>query len=116
MTPLKVFPQEAPNKTNVDEVIKKATENDAEMMDINLNNIKYITPAKWEELFNALKANSTVETVSAANCDITDSIVQLLCSCLESNGTIRSVNLESNSVSGERVLDIIKASGNTKGL
>ena len=29
MTPLKLFPAEAPNDTNVDEVIKKATENDA---------------------------------------------------------------------------------------
>ena len=33
------------------QVIKKATENDADMMDINLNNIKFISPAKWEELF-----------------------------------------------------------------
>ena len=29
MTPLKVFPTEPPNNTNVDEVIKKASENDA---------------------------------------------------------------------------------------
>jgi len=116
MTPLKVFPTEAPNNTNVDEVIKKATENDAELMDINLNNIKHITPAKWEALFNALKENSTVETISAANCDITDSIIQLLCSCLENNSSIRSLNLESNSVSGDRVLDIIKSTSNTKGL
>ena len=29
MTPLKLFPAEAPNDTNVDEVIKKASENDA---------------------------------------------------------------------------------------
>jgi len=83
-------------------------------MDINLNNIKNISKAKWEALFGALKDNSTVESFSAANCDITDSIVKLLCDTLETNTSIRQLNLESNSVTGDMVLNIIKSTGNTK--
>lgn len=113
-TPLKFFEPEKPNDTNIDEVIKQATSNDGELMDINLNNIKNISKAKWEALFGALKDNSTVESFSAANCDITDSIVKLLCDTLETNTSIRQLNLESNSVTGDMVLNIIKSTGNTK--
>ena len=50
-----MFPQEAPNSTNIDEVIKKAADNDGELTDINLNNIKYISDEKWAKLFDSLK-------------------------------------------------------------
>jgi hypothetical protein len=46
-----VFPAEAPNNTKIDEVIKKAADNDGELMEINLNNLKFISRAKWEDLF-----------------------------------------------------------------
>ena len=82
-TALKVFPAEAPNNTNIDEVIKQAAANDGELQEINLNNIKYISTEKWEKLFTALADNSMVESLSAANCDITDSICKMLCFCLE---------------------------------
>jgi len=115
-TPLKVFPQEAPNSTNIDEVIKKAGDNDAELTEINLNNIKYISDEKWANLFKSLAENSNVESLSAANCNLTDPICNLLCNCLESNKSIRALNLESNSVSPEMVMDIIKSTINTKAL
>ena len=51
-----VFPQEAPNSTNIDEVIKKASDNDSELTDINLNNIKYISDEKWANLFKVEKS------------------------------------------------------------
>ena len=78
-----VFPAKAPNTTNIDEVIKQAAANDGELQDINLNNIKYISDQKWSALFSALRDNSVVESLSAANCDLTDSIVKGLCDCLK---------------------------------
>ena len=78
-----VFPQEAPNSTNIDEVIKKAGDNDSELTEINLNNIKYISEEKWANLFKSLAENSNVESLSAANCNLTDPICNLLCNCLE---------------------------------
>ena len=80
---LQVFPAEAPNNTNIDEVIKQATANDPELLDINLNNLKYISKEKWSHLFDALKENSVVESLSACNCDLTDTIATFLCECLE---------------------------------
>jgi len=115
-TALKVFPQEAPNSTNIDEVIKKAGDNDGELTDINLNNIKYISDAKWAALFDSLKDNSTVESLSAANCNLTDKMCKLLCQCLENNKSIRALNLECNSVSPDMVVNIIKSTINTKAL
>ena len=82
-TPLKVYPAEAPNNTNIDEVIKQATANDPQLQDINLNNLKYISKEKWTALFSALRDNSTVESLSAANCDLTDTVAKFLCECLE---------------------------------
>ena len=52
---MQVFPQEAPNSTNIDEVIKKAGDNDSELTEINLNNIKYISDEKWANLFKVDK-------------------------------------------------------------
>ena len=78
-----MFPQEAPNSTNIDEVIKKAGDNDSELTEINLNNIKYISDEKWASLFKSLAENSNVESLSAANCNLTDPICSLLCNCLE---------------------------------
>jgi len=115
-TPLKVYPAEAPNNTNIDEVIKQATANDPELQDINLNNLKYISKEKWAALFAALKDNSVVECLSACNCDMTDTIANFLCECLESNKTLRALNLESNSITADMVLSIIKSTANTKGL
>ena len=126
-----MFPQEAPNSTNIDEVIQKASTNDGELTDINLNNIKYISDEKWAKLFEALGGNENVESLSAANCNLTDPLCKLLCNCLEasatfktavylisfqSNKSIRSLNLESNSVSPGMVMDIIKSTIGTKTL
>ena len=64
-------------------MIKKAADNDGELTDINLNNIKYISDEKWRALFACLKENSNVESLSAANCSLTDPLCNLLCECLE---------------------------------
>ena len=85
---VQVYPAEAPNNTNIDEVIKQATANDPELQDINLNNLKYISKEKWAALFAALKDNSVVECLSACNCDMTDTIANLLCECLEVSSSI----------------------------
>jgi len=115
-TQLKVFPAEPPNQTNIEEVITKATNNDCELLEINLNNLQNISHSRWEALFSALRDNNTVEVVQAANCNITDTIALNICQCLEANKTIRHLNLESNSVSAGMVIDIIKSTANSQGL
>lgn len=113
---LRTFPKEAPNATNIEEVTKRALANDTELMEINLNNIHNISKEKWEQLFAALKSNEHVESFSAANCDVTEPIAQMIASCLESNQSIRQLNLESNSVSADMMINIIKSTINSKTL
>lgn len=115
-TKLKEFETPPPNNTNMEDVIKNVAANNGELMEINLNNIHNISREKWEQLFEALKNNEYVESLSAANCDVTDPICAMICSCLEKNQSIRQLNLESNSVSGDMMLNIIKSTVNTKTL
>ena len=57
-----------------------------------------------------------METVTAANCDITDSIGHVIAKCLESNKTLKFLTLDSNSLSGELVIELITATAATKTL
>ena len=59
--------------------------NSSDCMEINLNNIKGITQETWLKFFACLANNSTVELLTAANCDITDTIGAALAECLEQN-------------------------------
>lgn len=113
---LQTYPVEAPNATNIEEVTKRALANDTELMEINLNNIHNISKEKWEQLFAALKSNEHVESFSAANCDVTDPIAEMIAQTLESNQSIRQLNLESNSVSADMMINIIKSTMNSKAL
>ena len=63
-----------------------------------------------------LTRNDQVELVTAANCDITDLIGQDIVKCLESNKAIKFLTLDSNSISGEVVIELIKATANTQTL
>ena len=63
-----------------------------------------------------LSKNDQVETVTAANCDITDSIGHVIAKCLQSNKALKFLTLDSNSLSGDLVIQLIMATAPTKTL
>ncbi|XP_044727233.1 tropomodulin isoform X2 [Chrysoperla carnea] len=110
----KIFPQDPPNKTDVDQTIKQVKDDDHKLIDLNWNNIKNISDEKFEELFNALPSNTHLETLSLTNVGLTDRCALKLAEALEHNNTIRVVNVETNFISPPVIVKLIKALLKTK--
>ncbi|KAM6967993.1 tropomodulin-4 isoform 2-T2 [Aplochiton taeniatus] len=71
--PFKIFPDEAPNSTNVEETLDRILSNDTGLTDVNLNNIKACAEM------------------------------------LQENTTLLSLNIESNFITGEGMMALVKA-------
>ena len=59
--------------------------NESDCIEINLNNIQGIDQETWLKFFAALARNTTVEGLTASNCDLTDTIATAIADCLEQN-------------------------------
>ena len=109
-TPLKSFPQEAPNRTDPEDVLAKVKANDANTKVINLNNVP-VQENIFIEMFDALERNDKLVELYMANTMLTDTAASILASALESNKTLEKINIESNSVSSQTVARIVEAIG-----
>ena len=115
-TELKIFPAAEPNDTDINKVIEQVENNDPDCMEINLNNIQGIPQQKWMKFFDVLTNNRTVELLTATNCDITDTVGNAIADCLDRNKCLKYLTLDSNNISGEMVVKLIKSTANTKTL
>ncbi|XP_059140566.1 tropomodulin-1-like [Physella acuta] len=113
---LKLIPDEAPNMTDVEESIKKLKDNDKELKTLNLNNIKNISIERLIEVCEALKENTVCVRFDMASVGANDRIAKALASSLSENSTLMSVNVESNFISGEAIVELIKAANKTQSL
>ena len=59
--------------------------NESDCIEINLNNIQGIDQETWLKFFAALARNTTVEGLTASNCDLTDTVANAIADCLEQN-------------------------------
>uniref|UniRef100_A0A0B6ZP77 Tropomodulin n=1 Tax=Arion vulgaris TaxID=1028688 RepID=A0A0B6ZP77_9EUPU len=106
---LKLIPDEAPNMTDVEQSIKKLKENDKELKTLNLNNIKNLSLERLVELCESLKKNTVCVRLDMAGVAATDKVGKALAEALGENATLRTLNVESNYITGETIVDIIKA-------
>uniref|UniRef100_A0A8W8NTH5 Tropomodulin n=1 Tax=Magallana gigas TaxID=29159 RepID=A0A8W8NTH5_MAGGI len=102
-------PDEPPNKTDVEESIKRLKDNDSKLTHLNLNNIKNISVERLIEVCETLKTNTTLETLEMASVNMTDKVAKKLAEALSENKTLKVLNVESNFVSGEAIVEIMKA-------
>lgn len=72
--PLKTFPEEPPNTTDVDASLEKLKNNDKELKMLNLNNIKNISLEKLSALGGALKTNTVLEHLTLTSTRATDTV------------------------------------------
>ncbi|CAH1111108.1 unnamed protein product [Psylliodes chrysocephalus] len=105
----KIFPVDPPNMTDTAETIKKVEDDESKFIDLNWNNIKNISDEKMFHLFEALNGNTHLETLSLVNCNLADRHVEKLARAIEENGTLRVVNVETNFISPQGVVRLIKA-------
>ncbi|CAF2989839.1 unnamed protein product [Rotaria socialis] len=109
MEPLKLIPPEPDNMTNVEECIAKAKANDKELTKININNIQGIKPDVLNDLLNAIKDNTHVEVLAMANVGMTDGVGRSLAELIEANSTLKTVNAQSNRLTGAVVAEIVRS-------
>ena len=88
------------NSADIDDVIKRAMDNDQSLTEINLNNIKNISKEKFANLLKALKNNRTAKKVLLANTRMEDCVAFALADVMEGNDVIEVLNVESNFLSG----------------
>ncbi|KAL3884519.1 hypothetical protein ACJMK2_024654 [Sinanodonta woodiana] len=103
------LPMEPPNPTDVEDSLKRIKENDQKLKHLNLNNIKNISNERLIEFSEALTTNTHLETLEMANVKMTDTVAKKLAEGLRGNKTLKILNVESNFISGEVILEILKA-------
>jgi len=99
---------EPPNPTNVEETLKKIKNNDPDLTVVNLNNIKNVPIHTLKEYCEALKFNTSVKSWSLANTRSNDTIATAIANMLETNITLKVINVESNFISCEGVMAIME--------
>jgi len=109
-TPLKSFPQEAPNKTDPEEILVKVKANDPSTKRVNLNNVP-TQENVFIEMFDALEKNDQLLELSLANTMLTDTAAAILAQALENNKTLEKLNIESNSVTPQTIARIVENIG-----
>jgi len=112
----KMFEAEKPNDTDVDAALTSIKDNDPKLKELNLNNIKNISVERLKEFGLALKTNTNLESFSLANTKLTDRAAKAFAEGLADNKTLRSLNMESNYVSGQCIVEILEAIAVHKGV
>ncbi|KAG8001268.1 Tropomodulin-3 [Nibea albiflora] len=100
---------EPPNPTNVEETLQRIKSNDASLTEVNLNNIKNIPIPTLKELAKAMEKNTQVKKFSLAATRSNDPIAVAFSDMLRANKTLRSLNLESNFITGAGVQALVDA-------
>ncbi|KAJ8273637.1 hypothetical protein GJAV_G00103860 [Gymnothorax javanicus] len=110
----RTYPDEPPNTTNAEEMLKRIQGDDRSLTEVNLNNIKDIPIPTLKEIFQAMEKNTSVTSLSIAATRSNDPVAMAVAQMLQTNKTLKSLNIESNFITGEGMLAIVKAlAGNT---
>ncbi|XP_026677753.1 tropomodulin [Diaphorina citri] len=105
----KVYPPEEPNKTDIEDSIRRVKEDDSKLIELNWNNINNVSDEKMEQLFKALPDNTHLEVLSLANTALTDKTAFKLAEALEKSSTLRVINLETNNISPVGIVRLVKS-------
>ncbi|XP_008069975.1 tropomodulin-4 isoform X2 [Carlito syrichta] len=105
----KPVPDEPPNPTNIEEILKRVRSNDKELEEVNLNNIQDIPIAVLTELCEALKTNTNVRNFSLVATRSGDPIANAVADMLRENHSLQSLNIESNFISSTGLMAVLKA-------
>lgn len=105
--PCKTFPDAAPNETDVDSSLKKLKNNDPSLVELNLNNLKNISIERLCEIAESLRTNTHLEKLHMANTRATDKVACAIAGALSDNKTLKYLNLESNYISGQGIINIL---------
>ena len=64
--------------TNHQDVLERLSSDDADLTDVNLNNVSGIEEKKICEIFDSLRKNNNLNRLSLVNCDVSNVIALIL--------------------------------------
>ncbi|XP_028297321.1 tropomodulin-2 isoform X2 [Gouania willdenowi] len=100
---------EPPNPTNVEDTLQRIKSNDASLTEVNLNNIKNIPIPTLKDFAKAMEKNTHVKKFSLAATRSNDPIAVAFSEMLRVNKDLRSLNLETNFITGAGVQALVDA-------
>ncbi|KAM5172945.1 tropomodulin-2-like [Mantella aurantiaca] len=100
---------EPPNPTNVEESLQRIKANDPFLLDVNLNNIKNIPIPTLKEFARALESNTHVKSFSLAATRSNDPVSIAFADMLKVNKALKSLNVETNFITGSGILALVEA-------
>ncbi|MEQ2304432.1 Tropomodulin-3, partial [Ameca splendens] len=100
---------EPPNPTNVEETLQRVKNNDSSLKEVNLNNIKNIPIPTLKDFAKAMEKNTHITKFSLAATRSNDPVAVAFSDMLRENKTLRSLNLESNFITGAGVQALVEA-------
>ncbi|VDP36568.1 unnamed protein product [Heligmosomoides polygyrus] len=105
----KEMPDEPENATDVDQCIQRLEENDEEMQEVNINNMKRVSKERIRKLISAACASKHITKLSMANTAISDSEARGLVELLETSPSLKVLNIESNFITPELLAKLLRA-------
>ncbi|XP_074058061.1 LOW QUALITY PROTEIN: tropomodulin-1 [Macrotis lagotis] len=108
-TQYKPVPDEEPNSTDIEETLERIKNNDPKLEEVNLNNIRNIPIPTLKAYAEALKENTYVKKFSIVGTRSNDPVAYALAEMLKVNGVLKSLNVESNFISGSGILSLVEA-------
>ncbi|KAM3850218.1 tropomodulin-1 [Diretmus argenteus] len=108
-TQYKPVPDEEPNATDVEETLLRMKRNDPDLVEVNLNNIRNIPVPTLKAYASALVENTEVERFSIVGTRSNDPVAFALADMLKVNTTLKSLNVESNFITGTGILALIES-------
>lgn len=97
------------NPIVIDEALEQILNNDPALIEVNLNNKEEISQEILLRFTEALCTNTHVQCFSLANTHADDRVAFAIAKMLRENRLIRNLNIESNFISGQGILAILRA-------
>lgn len=105
---IKMTSRPSGNETNLDSTLEKIRKNCPSVTEVNLNNIENIPKEMLLDYVNALKKNKHVKSFSIANTGVDENIAFSLANMVRENRSIKTLNIESNFITGKGIVAIIR--------
>ncbi|TNM86812.1 hypothetical protein fugu_007042 [Takifugu bimaculatus] len=105
---IKMTSRPSGNETNLDSTLEKIRKNCPSVTEVNLNNIENIPKEMLLDYVNALKKNKHVKSFSIANTGVDESVAFSLATMLRENRSIKTLNIESNFITGKGIVAVIR--------
>lgn len=105
---IKMTSRPSGNETNLDSTLEKIRKNCPSVTEVNLNNIENIPKEMLLDYVNALKKNKHVKSFSIANTGVDENIAFTLANMVRENRSVKTLNIESNFITGKGIVAIIR--------